>query len=385
MTHPMIVGVLLVFLLGCETTNTHRYAEMDAGFQDRFFEGYQEVAIETEEQVFAISPSMVRFIEQRRRYAESPKEQVQELVKGIFGRANMNLVYNSTANNTASQTFAQGQANCLSMTIMTYALADYAGMQVHFQQVEVPEFWERRDGVSLLNGHVNLRIYPGDDSRYMYFSRPGLEVDFDPSEYRDVFESEKISKQRVLAMFYNNKAADALVKDDYVTAYAYLKRALMTDPELPEGWVNLGVLYRYNHLLGEAEAAYHQALNLAPNHTALENLALLYQMTGRDEQAEVMLARIERQRQDNPYYHFLLGEIALDESHPKEAIDHYRDALKLDRNKHVFYFGLARAFAELGNMDATRRYLKKARQYADYQDEERRYDNKLNLLSRVSL
>ena len=52
------------------------------------------------------------------------------------------------------------------------------------------------------------------------------------------------SENKVIAMFYNNKGADAIVANSYTRAYSYFRAAATIAPELAQSWVNLGVLYR---------------------------------------------------------------------------------------------------------------------------------------------
>src|SRR5690606_35285818 len=127
-------------------------------------------------------------------------------------------------------------------------------------------------------------------------STQAVEVDFDPQVMSARLPSRTVSKQRVLAMFYNNKAADALVHHNAKQAYAYSRAALLKDPSLAEAWVNLGVLYRQNGLLEAAEQSYQRAIQLEGSRSAQENLAVIYNMTGRQAQAQQIIQALEEQR-----------------------------------------------------------------------------------------
>ncbi len=59
---------------------------------------------------------------------------------------------------TAAQAYHSKSANCMSLTIMAYAMATHAGMNVAFQEVDIPEYWVRNGKYSLLTGHVNLLV-----------------------------------------------------------------------------------------------------------------------------------------------------------------------------------------------------------------------------------
>ncbi|MDF2176750.1 hypothetical protein P2G88_00615 [Aliiglaciecola sp. CAU 1673] len=377
-----VLGSLLLFS-GCAANINSTHVEPHDGLHDYVFPDYENVPIESEDEVFAISREMKSFVNRLIAREDDPEKRIRLLAKSIFDHSDMNLLYSGAANTIASETFEIGAANCLSMSIMTYALASYAGMDVAFQEVDIPEFWTRRDGFSMLNGHINLRIVPRDERDRLFVSRSGLEVDFNPLERRTEFPTKVISKRRVLSMFYNNKGADALMGGEFDRAYAYFRQALITEPSLSEAWVNLGILYRFNNLFEWAEDSYEIAISLTNDRSAQENLAILYTYIGRDEEAQTILARLERSRIKNPYYHFLLGEQEYDYGHWRKAIGHYKDALSLDESVHQFYFGLAKSYFHLGKLDATERYLEKAKRLSVNDQDEGRYQIKLDLLSKI--
>ncbi|GAA0362316.1 hypothetical protein GCM10009092_28350 [Bowmanella denitrificans] len=371
-------------MLACTSTPQTTQVKSPQGlFMDEQFAGFAQVAVESEQDVFALDEEMQEFAEQFVGGSGEAKLMAKKLLRAIFGRANMNLLYDNEANTVARDTFHNRSANCLSMSIMTYALGEHAGMQIEFQEVDVPEFWTRRDGYSLLNGHVNLRILPRISPNTVYFASQTVQVDFDPQSMSAHFPTRTIDKHRVLAMFYNNKAADALVHNQHLQAYAYSRAALQADPSLGEAWVNLGVLYRQNNLMAAAEKSYQRAITIENNRSALENLAVLYNMTDREEMAQDIFNKLERQRADNPFYHFLLGEQEYDLAHWSDAISHYRRAIALNPQQHEFYFGLAKSYYEMGDLAMAERYLKLAKRRSIHDQDEHRYQNKLNLLTRL--
>ncbi|MFM9776232.1 tetratricopeptide repeat protein, partial [Streptomyces galilaeus] len=85
------------------------------------------------------------------------------------------------------------------------------------------------------------------------------------------------------------------------------------------------------------------------NNTALGNLALLYQLTGRDTQAKEILTQLHNKRQSNPYYHISLGNFAYQANAYRDAIKHFNKARRLDSSLHNSYFGLARTYYQLGD------------------------------------
>lgn len=378
----LTLAILTLFtLMGCKTTvqpSIHGALLLN----DNAFPQYADVHIENQQEIFSLDDAAVAFARRGVASIHDPTDRMETLVRRIFDHTEFNLLYMSDANTTASETFKNRAANCLSMSIMTYSLAKEAGFSVRFQDIQIPEYWTRRDGYSLINGHVNLMLSPREPG-VIHLLTDGYVVDFDPQDRRNNFPKRFITKDTVIAMFYNNKGADALLSEDYSTAYAYFREASVKAPNFVSTWVNLGILYRMSGLYDSAEKAYMHAIELKEdNLTAWENLAFLYEFTDRDEEARSIVARIERQRDDNPYYHFILGEQEFDEGNLAGALKHYRDALKLDKSKHEIYYGLAKTYYEMGDVRRSQLYFKKARDRSRNGQDQERYQGKLDLLSR---
>ncbi|MBT1450479.1 tetratricopeptide repeat protein [Glaciecola sp. XM2] len=345
------------------------------------FSGYKEVVIETPSQIFALNAAAETFVTKQLMPIDDQSERMQALVQYIFDRTDFNLLYKTHANTVASETFENRAANCLSLTIMTYALASSAELSVNFQEVVIPEYWTRQDGYSVLNGHINLKFYQKNKLGKFTVASPSIEVDFDPLSPKEHFPARKIDKARVIAMFYNNKAAEALVDKNYVRAFAYLNASLRTDDRFVSSLNNLGILYRIIGNFVQAETTYKTAIRINRDYLQLqENLAYLYASQGRFAEHRKLLEKVEEKRKLNPYYHFNLGQQANDKRKFQQAIKHFREAVALDDDKHEFYFGLATAYAEMGDFTNTRRFLQKAERTVKFDDWKSRYQGKLALL-----
>lgn len=367
--------------MGCQTVTQVQVDKQSILF-DKGFENFELIRIENESEIFYLQDEAKQFVHQAVNVADEPTEQIKSLVYALFDRKSFNLLYDSNANTVANETFFRKEANCLSLTIMTYALAEEAGFNAQFQNVEIPEYWTRNQGFSFLNGHINLRLIPKSQD-YMYAtSVKGLLVDFDPLSSRKHLKKRIVNKATVIAMYYNNKGADALVDERFDEAYAYFRAALNIKDSFEPSAVNLGLLYRLKGYFIQAEASYNYALNLNPdNLTAWENLAYLYQTTDRVELANKILHDVEHKRAVNPYYHVNLGEQALESGHYEMALRHFKNALALDKRRHEVYFGLARVYFELDDLGMTQYYLERAKDVSPNPKDEKRYQAKLHFLA----
>jgi Tfp pilus assembly protein PilF len=271
----------------------------------------------------------------------------------------LRLDYDSATTRTAAQAFAARSGNCLSLVIMTAALAKYLGLPVTFQSVDVEDSWTRGNSLLLVAGHVNLVIGPrmldragglGNDST--------TTIDFLPPQDLRARRVSVISEARVLAMFFNNRAAETMAKGDLDQAYALSKASLMQDPAFPSAQITLGVIYQRRGLMREAEAAFRHALRAEPNNTqALADLAQVLISQGREAEAQQVRQTLARLETYPPFYFFELGRAAVQRGDFEAGRAWRRRELSRDPDYHEVHFWLALAYGGLGDANAARRHL----------------------------
>ena len=378
------LGVICLFcwwLTGCATHSQLQDIKQQPLLHDELFPRFSAVDVVSEKQIFELSDDVKAFVDTQISPRRSFEGNVRNLIHGIFDRSTMGLLYKGDANTTATETYRNRSANCLSLSIMTYAMAEHAGFDASFYEVDIPEYWTRRDGYSFINGHINLRIVEPEESNVVRIKDDYMNVDFDPQMFRQHFPTKRVTKDLVVAMFYNNYGADAIAANDYDKAYAYFRAATLLAPELDQTWVNLGILYRFRGGYQQAEKSYRYALSLnEENLTGWENLAVLYMHMGKQKKAAEIVAKVNKRRRDNPFYHFILGEEALEAELYTEALEHYERARRLNRTQHEILFGLGKAYFELGDISSAKRYLELAAQHAPNKQDQQRYSSKLSML-----
>lgn len=343
------------FMQSKQLSNTSLYV-------DDKFNNYNDIYIESEEEIFALDDDMQKLVEEKLKNERDNRRKAKKLLKHFFNPEQVGLAYRAGANVVASQAYQNNEANCLSLTIMAYSLAKASNLDVVFQSVKVPEYWVRNGRVNMLTGHVNLKIVDKKSpTKLVFIDRGILEIDFDPYVVKKTFPKKVIGKNTVIAMFYNNKGANAMIKGDYTSAYAYLKAATQVDPTFSSAWGNLGILYRFNGYEKQAVDTYQYAISLNRNNlTAMSNLSMLLHINGQYENAKELDTFIMRQRANNPYYYALLADEKFYIGDYRQAIQHYRKAIKLNKNIHEFYFGLAKIYYMLDETEKAQSYLKKA-------------------------
>ena len=385
MKHLLLASLMFssLFLLGCQATSTQKMVVKTnyALLNDDHFAS--DKLVETPAQIFALDNNTQQFIRSKLLTVRDEKQRAAELLDLIFKNRDVTFAYQSSANLTASEAFQTNKANCLSLTIMAYSLAQAANLAVRFQEVNIPEFWVRNGQYSMLTGHVNLLLLPASEpGTTLVYGSKNLQIDFDPYIAKKQFSKKFIDKNTVIAMFYNNKGAQAVVDEQFHKAYAYFKAAVETKPDFSTGWSNLALLYRLNHLNTLAKKTYQYALKLNKNNlTALANYAILLNMNGERAQAKQINQLLHRKRQNNPYYQALLADEAFYREDYKQAIKFYRKAIDLNPKIHEFYFGLAKIYYKLALMNKAKRAMKKAIALNKIKSVKHQYVAKLNFLN----
>jgi Flp pilus assembly protein TadD len=378
-----------LLIVSCQSTvttvqNSPIYTEL---YLDDKFESDQKFLIETEEEVFALDDEMKLMVAEKLLPVRAPNKRAKRLLRHIFSKDNIDLAYQSASNLTASQAYHSQTANCMSLTIMAFALAKEAGLDVKFQDVKVPEYWVRNGQYNMLTGHVNLILTEAKEpNKTVIYGRELLQIDFDPDVYKKSFPKRVINKNTVLAMFYNNKGAHELVNKNYQLSYSYLKQATLVDPSFSSAWGNLGILYKLNELNDFAEKTYKHAVDLDSNNlTALTNLSFLLEKNKDFEQSRKIEKLLHDKRIKNPYYHALLADEAFFRGENNKALKHYKRAIRMDSKVHEFYFGIAKVYYALDQIARAESAMNKALAYNRTTSIESQYIAKLNFLKDLEI
>ncbi|HBY86586.1 MAG TPA: hypothetical protein DEO86_11995 [Colwellia sp.] len=382
-----LCSLLLCFplLLACQSNQNLHVNQVSSPknlYLDEQYLSLAPIHIETEQEIFSLDDDMRAMVQDKLINHYPAHQKARILLKHLFDEENIALSYDGNANVTAQQAYHNKIANCMSLTILAYALADEAGMNISFQDVDVPEYWVHNGQYSLLTGHVNLLVEENEDfNKRVLWGEIATRIDFDPFVAKKNFPSHTIEKHTLLAMFYNNKGAEEMLDKNFTAAYLYLKRATITDSQLSSAWGNLGVLYKLSGHYDMAENAYNHAITLNhKNFTSHGNLALLLNKQGRYSEAKPIEDFIHKARVKNPYYHALLGNEAYFNQSYQQAIQHYKKAIQLDDEQHEFYFGLAKAYYQQDKLTLSTRAMKKAVFLTKTKDTQKQYIAKLNFL-----
>lgn len=307
---------------------------------------------DTVELPFAVDTEMRRWLASIK--AHGPAERrVTRLLRELLAKDGLGIRYDAESTGTATEVFRSRHGNCLGFTQLFVGLGRELGVPVYFLVVEDVESYEKRGDLVVLSGHVTAGIGPAHDLKILEFSL-GPEID-----YRLV---RPVSDLTAVALFYSNRGAELLTEGRASEAIAALEIAVALDPELPSGWVNLGVARRRSGDSVGAASSYRKALEVDPEAaSAYQNLAALLRLEGRNDEAEELLRVVARTGSRNPFSYLDLGDLSLARGRIDEARAFFRRAQRLypDHPEPLAALGLA-AVAN-GEHRAARRWLERAR------------------------
>ncbi|WP_426688147.1 tetratricopeptide repeat protein [Rhodanobacter ginsengiterrae] len=282
----------------------------------------------------------------------SGRSRLERLAAFLFKKPGLGMEYSADATLTVEQAYRTRKANCLTFTLLTVALAREAGLQAYGQELDNIATWRVDDGIVFRFNHVNAGIAVGG-------SRFTVDVARDQVVARN--PPEPISDQRLLALYYNNRAAELLVGAAPAAATPYMTMALQLAPRYANAWANAGVLQLRQGDPPAAERDYLRALALDPaNASALVNLVTLYRNNGDEARHAIYARRLEQVQVKDPYFQFLQAEDDEKQGDYAGAVQHYRQAIRLYDGDSRFYFGLAHAYQQLGKDRYARRAMNRA-------------------------
>jgi Flp pilus assembly protein TadD len=153
--------------------------------------------------------------------------------------------------------------------------------------------------------------------------------------------------------------------NDLPTAYAYMAKAIKTEPLLTDSWVNMGVVLGRNEQLDDAAFALRTALDIdSYEYSAASNLYEVYIAQGDLESAAELEDKVERYRRNNPYYLLQLSEEALVENNYDESLKLLQRAIKKKDTDHKLHFAMATTQYLSGETEAAQSSLSRARELA---------------------
>ena len=376
------VSIWCLLLVGCATAPGPRPQE--ALFADRLFAAPSE-RIRAED-VFALSPAMRQYIDGAIAPNVGRKGSRQALIDAITKSGQLRLEYDSVLTRNAAQAYAARSGNCLSLVIMTAAFAKALDIPVRYQSAYADETVSQSGNVQFFIGHVNLNL-----GEKLIDVGPGrrndlMTIDFLPPEEVSGLHTRVVAEESIVAMFMNNRAAEAIVQGRLDDAYWWARAAIGQDPGFLSAYNTLGIIYHRHGNLAAAEKAFAFVLAGEPANTrAMSNLVRLLDDMGRTAEATVLAARLEQLEPNPPFSYFNRGMKALRDGNAEAARDLFAREVVRAPYYHEFRYWLGIAYLNLGNLDRARKEFTLAKEYATTRNDRDLYAAKLERIRSTRL
>ena len=330
----------------------------------------------------APSPAMREYVRVDLSRAARSRNPRRALAMTLYDKAGLKLEYEASMTRTAAQAFDARSGNCLSLVLMTAALAREMGLEVQYQTVLGEESWSRDGDTYFVAGHVNLvlgrRLGQNADS---YDADASLLIDFLPAEDLTGQRTRLISESTILAMYLNNRAAETMAGGDLDQAYWFARAAIVQEPSFAGAFNTLGIIQLRHGDLDAAQRTLAHALERSPANTVLlSNLAQALDRLGRGSEARLLRSRLLALQPEPPFHFFNLGRLAMQQRDYQGAARLFQREIARDPDYHEFHFWLAKAHAQLGQWPQAGRQLELAMQSSTLRGDQALYAGKLQRL-----
>lgn len=354
----MAVLGLLLYLGGCAVAPRTAAVPM-ALWQDQAFAYDASLVTVSRRSLFELDAELARSLREKDLANASLGTRIAALMSLVFGPGMKAFAYAGGHSTVAAETWRNQRGDCLSLTVLSYALARTLDVPAHMQEVRVPVAFDRRGGVDFLNRHVNVLVH---NDRALRLADHGLAsgdlvIDFEP-QIGSRRKGTALSDQAILARYFNNIASEHFAQGRDVLAYAHFKAAILAEPGYAASYSNLAQLYLRAGLALGAEALLMHALSLDDQaDLALASLHGLLLTQGRDTEAARYQSLLRARRAQDPYYWLGLGLERLQQEQFADAVDALEHAQALTHGFEEVHRYLAIAYWRDGKLHKARDQL----------------------------
>ncbi len=283
---------------------------------------------------------------------------------------------------TAAQSLELNKGNCLSLALLTTALAKLVNVGISYQLVDSSPVFGMSEDLVKKEIHIKSVVYqlpaPGN-SKTALRSLDRVVIDYFPSRQGRFISN--LSANEFLAMYYLNIAGVALETQDYANAYWHLREALDYNPYDAAAWNTMGVVYRRIGEPAKAEEIYKFAIAHAENKlTLLKNYHLLLSSQGRIAEAAAIEEALHEINDPSPFHWYSLARESYEMKAYADALRYFDKALEMAPYLHEAHLGKAQSFYQLGYITEAELALKMAILNVDKESTRSVYEAKLMAL-----
>jgi tetratricopeptide (TPR) repeat protein len=282
---------------------------------------------------------------------------------------------------TTGQSLASKSGNCLSLTVLTTAFAELAGVDVTYQLLDQNPIYSIDRGLLVTSDHLRavLRSQPTKGNVFSSVSR--VRIDYYQTDGLSYIDNVSVNHQR--SLFYSNLAVENLFNNDIDSAYAYAARALDIYQDNASALNTMGIVHRKRGDLVTAEEIYlHGAKYFDKGPTFIGNYAALLDSQNREVDLSQLVRAKSSEVHDHPWQWIRAGKKSFDSGDYDKAVSFYERALDLAPDLHQVYLLAGDASYANGNKKESRQYLVQALSVANQMSDRSQYKRKLEAFNR---
>lgn len=266
-------------------------------------------------------------------------------------------------NLSASEALQKNQGNCLTLAVVTTALARLVNINLGYQLVSSQPVINVKNGVWLSSDHVRTLLYKPAEPGKPLLDRGSIVVDYFP-DAEDV-SGPKLAESRFRAMIFNNLAADAFIAKQNANAYLLAKAALEQDPTYTPAINLIALTLTRDGALGSAQDWFeYGSHSTEPNLSLLANYRDFMKQGGELQAVQRIEQQIESVHFGNPFADLVLALEAYHHQNFPKAQRYYQRVLKQAPHLQKAYLALLDIYLKDGQYREARQVAETAMQYA---------------------
>lgn len=261
----------------------------------------------------------------------------------------------------AKDALGLNSGNCLSLAVLTRALAKISNVGIQYELAKTPGVFQRENGFLLNSQHIRTVIYDKNVVNSPKFSSKDLKIKIDYFSTLGSRTLRKVNKEEFYAMFYSNRAAESMIDGELKTAFWHLKEAIQLDSDNLVAINMLGVLYDRMGYVDYAERTFVYGLSFGHDQMEmLNNYHKLLVRNNQTEKAKQIASILDDYNDPNPFKWLDLADEAFNNKNYLRAISFYEKAAEKAEYLHQPYAGMAKSNFFLGRTDQAIKAIRKA-------------------------
>jgi len=340
------------------------------------------IAIPTKDEIYALSSKQIQEFEH---FAKSIEQQNQLTYQQLYRYLQSISHEFKYADETldARTTLEEKRGNCMSLAVLTAALANRFNVDIRYQMVHRLPVYQEYNNIIFNAKHIRSVLYPSVADIQSSDSTPLIKaravVDYYPSPFSYV--SGNVDENGLLGKYFRNLSAEALSKKDYSRSYYLLKASLQYEPKHEESINNLAILYRRVGMPDKAEEFYRYGIKHAKNRlTLLKNYRAFLKSQNRDSEVIILEEELKNYHDPDPFPWVHSANDAFDQADYHLALTHYDRAIELAPYLHQAHFGRSKSLYMLGKINSAELAMERAQNEAYDQRSKDLYASKLAVL-----